>query len=80
MTRSFTVLAPGPLTTVQDRGRPGQGALGVGRSGACDRAAAALANRLLGNPPDAAVLEVTLGGLAVRADADLVVVTTGPRW
>ncbi|SDX83298.1 biotin-dependent carboxylase uncharacterized domain-containing protein [Modestobacter sp. DSM 44400] len=75
----LTVLATGPLTTVQDRGRPGQAALGVGRSGAADRAAAALANRLVGNPPDAAVLEVTFGGLVVRADRDLLVVTTGAR-
>ncbi len=79
MTRALTVLAPGPLTTVQDRGRPGLAALGVGRSGAADRASAALANRLVGNPPDAAVLEVTLGGLALRAEADLLVVTTGAR-
>jgi biotin-dependent carboxylase-like uncharacterized protein len=79
VSRALTVLATGPLTTVQDAGRPGQGALGVGRSGACDRAAAALANRLVGNHPDAAVLEVTLGGLALRADADLVVATTGAR-
>ncbi len=79
MTRALTVLATGPLTTVQDTGRPGQAALGIGRSGACDRAAAALANRLLGNDASAAVLEVTLGGLALRADADLLVVTTGAR-
>jgi biotin-dependent carboxylase-like uncharacterized protein len=79
MSRALTVLAPGPLTTVQDEGRPGQAALGIGRSGACDRASAALANRLVGNPSDAALLEVTLGGLAVRADADLLVVTTGAR-
>jgi biotin-dependent carboxylase-like uncharacterized protein len=79
VSRTLTVLATGPLTTVQDSGRPGQGALGVGRSGACDRAAAALANRLVGNRPDAAVLEVTLGGLALRADADLVVATTGAQ-
>jgi biotin-dependent carboxylase-like uncharacterized protein len=78
-TRSLTVLATGPLTTVQDGGRPGQGALGIGRSGACDRAAARLANRLVGNGPDAAVLEVTLGGLVLRAGADLVVPTPGAR-
>ncbi len=78
-TRTLTVLATGPLTTVQDAGRPGQGALGIGRSGACDRAAARLANRLVGNDPDAAVLEATLGGLVLRADADLVVTTTGAR-
>ena len=76
---ALTVLATGPLTTVQDTGRPGQAALGIGRSGVCDRAAAALANRLVGNPVDAAVLEVTFGGLAVRADGDLLVVTTGAR-
>lgn len=77
--RALTVLSTGPLTTVQDEGRPGQAALGIGRSGACDRASARLANRLVGNPLDAAVLEVTLGGLAVRAEADLLVVTTGAR-
>ncbi|MGY1650651.1 5-oxoprolinase subunit C family protein [Geodermatophilus sp. SYSU D01119] len=75
----LTVLAPGPLATVQDRGRPGLAGIGVGRSGAADRAAAALANRLVGNEPGAAVLEATLGGLAVRAEADLLVVTTGAR-
>jgi biotin-dependent carboxylase-like uncharacterized protein len=79
VTRALTVLATGPLTTVQDDGRPGQAALGIGRSGACDRASAALANRLLGNPPHAAVLEVTFGGLVVRADGELLVVTTGAR-
>ena len=79
MTRAVTVLDTGPLTTVQDEGRPGQAALGIGRSGACDRASARLANRLVGNGQDAAVLEVTFGGLAVRAHADLVVVTTGAR-
>ena len=79
MTRTLSVLAPGPLTTVQDDGRPGQAALGIGRSGACDRASAALANRLVGNPVDAALLEVTFGGLALRADGDLLVVSTGAR-
>ena len=79
MTRALTVLATGPLTTVQDTGRPGSAALGIGRSGAVDRASAALANRLVGNPPDAALLEVTFGGLAVRAGTDLLVVTTGAR-
>ena len=79
MTRAVTVLAAGPLTTVQDDGRPGQAAMGIGRSGAADRASYRLANRLLGNAPGAAVLEVTLGGLALEAHADLTVVTTGAR-
>jgi biotin-dependent carboxylase-like uncharacterized protein len=77
--RALTVLATGPLSTVQDQGRPGRAALGIGRSGACDRASAALANRLVGNPADAALLEVTFGGLVLRAESDLVVVATGAR-
>jgi biotin-dependent carboxylase-like uncharacterized protein len=77
--RSVTVLETGPLTTVQDAGRLGQGALGIGRSGACDRTSYRLANRLLGNDAGAAVLEVTFGGLVLRADADVTVVTTGAR-
>lgn len=77
--RWVTVLATGPLCTVQDGGRPGLAASGVGRSGAADRASYRLANRLVGNAAGAAVLEVTLGGLRLRADAGVVVVTTGAR-
>ncbi len=79
MRRRLTVLETGPLTTVQDGGRPGQGSLGIGRSGACDRASYRLANRLVGNEPGAAVLEVTFGGLAVRAEEGMTVATTGAR-
>jgi biotin-dependent carboxylase-like uncharacterized protein len=70
------VLEAGPLTTVQDRGRVGLAHLGVPRAGALDRPAADLANRLVGNAPDAAVLEVMLGGLAARlADGRWIAVT-----
>jgi biotin-dependent carboxylase-like uncharacterized protein len=71
------VLETGPLVTVQDRGRVGLAHLGVPRAGALDAPAAALANRLVGNDPDAAVLEVLLGGLVVRADAGCWVAVTG---
>ncbi|GGO69423.1 biotin-dependent carboxyltransferase family protein [Nocardioides deserti] len=74
---SLQVLAAGHLTTVQDRGRPGWASLGVPRAGALDAPAADLANRLVGNPADAAVLEVSLGGLAVRTDRDCWVAVTG---
>ena len=73
----LTVLASGPLTTVQDRGRPGWASIGVTRSGAADRRAAALANRLVGNDAAAAVLEVTVGGLRVRAGRTLLVAVSG---
>lgn len=74
---SLTVLEPGPLATIQDRGRSGRAALGVPASGACDRASYALANRLVGNPVGAAAIEATYGGLVVHADTDLVVAITG---
>ena len=77
MTASLEVLATGPLVTVQDRGRPGHAHLGVPRSGALDEPAHALAQRLVGNGPDAAGLEVLLGGLGVRLDEDRWVAVTG---
>jgi biotin-dependent carboxylase-like uncharacterized protein len=77
MNRSLTVLRTGPLCLVQDAGRVGHAADGVGRSGAADRRSAAQANALVGNRADAAVLECTLGGLSVRAEDDLVVAVTG---
>jgi biotin-dependent carboxylase-like uncharacterized protein len=73
----LTVLTTGPLTTVQDRGRAGWASIGVTRSGAADRFAAALANRLVGNDAAAAVLEVTAGGLQVRAGRTLLAAVTG---
>ncbi len=76
---TLTVVRTGPLTTVQDAGRCGQAALGIGRSGACDRAAYQLANRLVGNVEGHAVLEATFGGLVLSTDADVVLVTTGAR-
>lgn len=74
---TLAVLETGPLATIQDRGRVGQAALGVPRSGACDQRSYELANRLVGNNPGAAVIEVTFGGLALRADAEVVIATTG---
>ncbi|NEB98969.1 allophanate hydrolase subunit 2 family protein, partial [Streptomyces anulatus] len=71
------VVRAGALTTVQDAGRPGWAHLGVGRAGALDAPAARLANRLVGNPPDAAVLETTLTGCAVRPDRPVVAVVGG---
>ncbi len=73
----LTVLAPGPLATVQDRGRPGWASIGVTRSGAADRGAHDLANRLVGNDPRAATVEVTAGGLRVRSARGCLVAVTG---
>jgi biotin-dependent carboxylase-like uncharacterized protein len=75
--RDWEVLDAGTLTTLQDLGRPGHAHLGVPRAGALDLPAAALANRLVGNDAAAAVLEVTFGGLALRAGAGRWVAVTG---
>lgn len=74
---SLTILESGLLTTVQDRGRPGYAHLGVPRAGALDRGAADLANRLVGNPLDAAVLETTLTGVTFRVERALTIAITG---
>ena len=77
MSRFVTVIDPGPLTTVQDAGRPGWAHLGVPRSGALDPVAAALANRLVGNRDRVAVLETTSGGVTVRLSTAMTVAATG---
>lgn len=74
---SLTILETGPLATIQDRGRTGQAALGVPRSGACDLGSYELANRLVGNTPGAAAIETTFGGLVLRASSDVVFAVTG---
>ncbi|MFC4066092.1 5-oxoprolinase subunit C family protein [Actinoplanes subglobosus] len=73
----ITVLRAGPLTTVQDLGRPGYAHLGVPRSGALDEPALRLANRFVGNPDDAAGLETTLLGCTLRFDRAALVAVTG---
>ena len=77
MSPGLEVLATGPLTLVQDLGRPGLADVGVGRSGAADRGAFRLGARLLAQEYTAAALEVTFGGLQVRASGDLTVALTG---
>lgn len=73
----IVVLRAGPLTTIQDLGRPGLAHLGVPRSGALDQPALRLANALVGNRPEAAGLETTLAGCALRLCADALVAVTG---
>jgi biotin-dependent carboxylase-like uncharacterized protein len=74
---ALTVLEPGPLTTIQDLGRRGFAHLGVPRAGALDAAAARYANRLVGNPEGAAVLETTMTGVALRVHGTARVAVTG---
>jgi KipI family sensor histidine kinase inhibitor len=71
------VVRPGPLATVQDLGRPGFGAMGVPPSGAADPVSLIAANRLVGNPDDAAGIELTLGRAAFRFAGQARVAVTG---
>jgi biotin-dependent carboxylase-like uncharacterized protein len=77
MTGALEIASAGPLTTIQDLGRPGFGHLGVPRSGALDAPALRLANRLVGNRPSAAGLEVTMSGCAWRATTSMTIAVTG---
>lgn len=76
---SIQVIDPGPLTTIQDRGRPGWAHLGVPRGGALDRWAAALAVRLVGGAPEDAVLETTMGGVTLKTSRAVTFAVTGAR-
>jgi biotin-dependent carboxylase-like uncharacterized protein len=64
---TIEVVEPGALTSVQDPiGRPGWRHLGVPAGGAADPWSAILANRLVGNEDNEAVLEITLIGPTLR--------------
>jgi KipI family sensor histidine kinase inhibitor len=74
---ALVIEQPGFQATIQDAGRGGLGHLGVGRSGALDAESLAEANWLVGNPADAAGIEVAPGGFACRAAGDLILAVTG---
>ncbi|MGH2842232.1 MAG: biotin-dependent carboxyltransferase family protein [Solirubrobacteraceae bacterium] len=71
------VISAGPLTTIQDLGRPGFAHIGVPRSGAADRDSLVLANRLVGNSDGAPALETTLVGPRLRVEAATVLALAG---
>jgi biotin-dependent carboxylase-like uncharacterized protein len=74
---SVEVLRAGLATTLQDRGRDGCAALGVGRAGPMDAVAHRLANALAGNDADAAALEITLAGPRLLFHTDATVALAG---
>lgn len=74
---AFLVRRPGLQTTVQDLGRPGYQGEGVPVAGAVDPVSLVLANRLVGNPPGAAALEVTILGLELEVLGEVAVALAG---
>jgi biotin-dependent carboxylase-like uncharacterized protein len=74
---TLTVVQVGPGAATQDLGRPGYSDTGLGAAGAADRGAAALGNRMVGNRPEAAVLEALLGSVTLRTDGHVLASVTG---
>lgn len=71
------VLRSGFYTSVQDLGREGYGHFGVPASGCLDRYSGELANRILDNDPDSAVLEITLGNIKLLFEKQTYICLTG---
>tara|TARA_R110002050_G_scaffold80677_4_gene172454 strand:- start:8218 stop:9066 length:849 start_codon:yes stop_codon:yes gene_type:complete len=71
------VLNPGFYTTIQDFGRMGFQEFGVPYSGVMDRTAAALANALLGNDKNEAVLEMVMTGAKLYFKVKTYIVISG---
>jgi antagonist of KipI len=76
-TRTLRILGAGLQTTVQDLGRPTHMRQAIPAGGAMDRAACRVANLLVGNGDDAAVLEATLIGPAIEFAAPTLFTITG---
>jgi antagonist of KipI len=74
---SLRVLEPGLCSLVVDLGRPHWRSLGVPVGGAADSASLVLGNALVGNPPEAAAVEICLAGPVFQAESDLACVLFG---
>jgi antagonist of KipI len=68
---TLRVQNPGTHSLLVDAGRPASRGLGVPVGGPADRMALALGNALVGNPPFAPALEITLTGPTLQAEADV---------
>jgi len=84
---SLKLLSPGSGIAIQDGGRIGWLRYGVPRGGVMDRHAMRAANKLLGNRPDAPVLEVFMQGVRLSALEDTWLAVAGadfcpavPAW
>ena len=74
---ALQIRATGLQAVLQDRGRHGQAGQGVSASGAMDQGALRAANRLVGNPADAACVELVYGGFQFVCRGAAVVAVTG---
>ncbi len=77
--KTITVLKGGALTTIQDSGRYHYQAFGLTVGGVMDDYAYRIANWLVGNNANAAVLEITLIGPKLQFNSDCVVAISGAQ-
>jgi antagonist of KipI len=77
VTKGFTILKPGLLTTIQDKGRKGYQQFGMPVAGAMDELSMRLANTLVGNNEFEACLETTMLGPEIQFDSETVIAITG---
>lgn len=78
-TPTIEIIRPGPLATIQDRGRLGYQHMGVPVSGAMDLCAMRIGNALVGNDQYEACIEVTFGGLEAVFLKKTLFAVTGPN-
>ncbi|WP_100614738.1 5-oxoprolinase subunit C family protein [Confluentibacter citreus] len=71
------ILKPGFYSTIQDAGRFGFQAYGVPYSGVMDIYAASMANMVLGNDENAAVMEMTMTGPTLQFDCETIICLSG---
>ncbi|PMS37718.1 biotin-dependent carboxylase-like uncharacterized protein [Trinickia symbiotica] len=74
------VLRAGAISSVQDLGRHGYRHLGIAAAGALDTLALEVGNRLVGNIPSAAAIEVTVGPTALRFTEATRIAVTGAEF
>ncbi len=74
---TLQIRATGLQALFQDLGRHGQAGQGVSASGAMDQGALRAANRLVGNPADAACVELVYGGFQFVCRGEAAVAVTG---
>lgn len=77
--KRFKVHSPGAFTTVQDGGRFGYQKMGMPISGALDAFAFQVANLLVGNPVESAVLEITITGPKLEFISEANIALTGAQ-
>ncbi len=77
---AIKIIKPGLFTTIQDLGRNGYRAAGIGPGGAMDFFAASLANYLVGNDENSPVIEMHFPAAEMLFEEDALVSITGGNF